>query len=184
THRHHDIIDDEDARIDPAETGDGSVDRYFQTARYLDEALEKYFDDLKESGLYEDSVIMIYGYHNGISDNHTRALSELFDEEITTYKYTELQRVPLRIKLPCMEGKDTKSVYAGQVDFMPTLLYLLGIDSKDYITFGTDMLSDEHDDLVPFRNGDFFTEDYAMVNGVYYDNETGEEIEENDELKE
>src|SRR5699024_9418145 len=62
--------------------------------------------------------------------------------------------------------------------------HLLGIDSKDYITFGTDMLSDEHDDLVPFRNGDFFTEDYAMVNGVYYDNETGEEIEENDELKE
>jgi len=184
THHHPYLIDDEDATIDPAETGDGSVDRYFQTARYLDEALEEYFDDLKESGLYEDSVIMIYGDHYGISDNHTRALSDLFDEEITPYKYAEMQRVPFMLKVPGMEGKGTQSEYAGQVDVMPTLLHLLGIDSKDYITFGTDMLSDEHDDLVPFRNGDFFTEDYAMVNGVYYDNETGEEIEENDEVKE
>src|SRR5699024_7059103 len=122
--------------------------------------------------------------HYGISDNHTRALSEICDEEINSYKYAELQRVPFMLKEPGMEGKGTQSEYAGLVDVMPTLLHIFGIDSKDYITFGTDMLSDEHDDLVPFRNGDFFNEDYAMVNGVYYDNETGEEIEENDELKE
>src|SRR5699024_7091455 len=36
THHHPYLIDPEDATIDPAETGDGSVDRYFQTARYLD----------------------------------------------------------------------------------------------------------------------------------------------------
>src|SRR5699024_5821881 len=51
THHHPYLIDEEDATIDPAETGDGSVDRYFQTARYLDEALEQFFIDLKESGL-------------------------------------------------------------------------------------------------------------------------------------
>src|SRR5699024_4434675 len=38
-------------------------------------------------------------------------------------------------------------------------------------------------DLVAFRNGDFFNEDYAMIKGVYYDNKTGEEIEPNDELE-
>src|SRR5699024_5830885 len=47
THHHPYLIDEEDATIDPAETGDGSVDRYFQTARYLDESLEQFFDDLK-----------------------------------------------------------------------------------------------------------------------------------------
>src|SRR5690625_7291117 len=55
THHHPYLIDDEDATIEPAETGDGSVDRYFQTARYLDESLEQFFDDLKEAGLYDDS---------------------------------------------------------------------------------------------------------------------------------
>src|SRR5690625_5842467 len=73
THHHPYLIDEEDATIDPAETGDGSVDRYFQTARYLDEALEQFFNDLKTAGLYDDSIIMIYGDHYGISDNHLRS---------------------------------------------------------------------------------------------------------------
>lgn len=184
THHHPYLIDDEDATIDPAETGDGSVDRYFQTARYLDESLEQFFNDLKESGLYDDSVIMIYGDHYGISENHKRALGEVFDEEITPYKYAELQRVPFMMKVPGVEGEGTVSEYAGQVDVMPTLLHLLGIDGRDYINFGTDLFSEDHDDLVAFRNGDFFNEDYAMVNGIYYDNDTGEELEPNDELDE
>src|SRR5699024_4584308 len=158
-------------------------DRYFQTARYLDESLEQFFNDLKESGLYEDSVIMIYGDHYGISENHKRALGEIFDEEITPYKYAELQRVPFMIKVHGMEGKGTVYEYAGQVDVMPTLLHLLGIDNQDYINFGTDLFSEDYDDLVAFRNGDFFNVNYAMIKGVYYDNKTGEEIEPNDELE-
>src|SRR5699024_2278499 len=101
--------------------------------------------------------------HYGISENHTRALSELFEEDITPFKYAELQRVPFMIKVPGMEGKGTVSEYAGQIDVMPTLLHLVGIKSQDYIQFGTDMFSEAHNDLVAFRNGDFFTEDYAMV---------------------
>lgn len=183
THHHPYLIDEEDATIEPAETNDGSVDRYFQTARYLDESLEQFFDDLKEAGLYDDSVIMIYGDHYGISENHTRALSEIFEEEVTPYKYAELQRVPFMLKVPGVEGKGTVSEYAGQIDAMPTLLHLLGIKAQDYILFGTDLFSEDHNDLVPFRNGDFFTEDYAMVKGTFYDNHTGEEIEPNEEVE-
>lgn len=183
THHHPYLIDEEDATIAPAETNDGSVDRYFQTARYLDESLEQFFNDLKEAGLYEDSIIMIYGDHYGISENHTRALSELFGEEITPFKYAELQRVPFMIKVPGMKGKGTVDEYSGQVDAMPTLLHLLGIKAQDYIQFGTDLFSEDHNNLIAFRNGDFFTEDYAMVKGVFYDNKTGEEIEPNDELE-
>lgn len=184
THHHPYLIDEEDATIDPAETNDVSVDRYFQTARYLDESLEEFFDYLKEADLYDDSIIMIYGDHYGISDNHTRALSELFGEEVTPFKYAELQRVPFIIKVPGVEGKGTVDEYAGQIDAMPTLLHLLGIKAQDYILFGTDLFSEDHDDLVAFRNGDFFTEDYAKVKGVFYDNKTGEELEPNEELEE
>src|SRR5699024_1351233 len=128
-------------------------------------------------------VIMIYGDHYGISENHKRALGALCAEDITAYKYAELQRVPVMTKVPGMEGKGLVSEYAGQVDVVPTLLHLLGIDHQDYINFGTDLFSEDHDDLVAFRNGDFFNEDYAMIKGVYYDNKTGEEIEPNDELE-
>lgn len=184
THHHPYLIDEEDATIEPAETSSRSVNRYFQTARYLDEALEQFFDDLKEAGLYEDSLIFIYGDHYGISDNHLEALSEIFGEEMTSYKYAQLQRVPFLIKIPGVEGQGTIDEFTGQIDVMPTILHLLGIDAQDYILFGTDMFSEGHDDLIAFRNGDFITEDYAMIKDVFYDNRTGEELESNEELKE
>ena len=184
THHHPYLIDEEDATIEPAETGDGSVDRYFQTARYLDESLEQFFTDLKEADLYDDSIILIYGDHYGISDNHLRALSEIFNEEMTPYKYAELQRVPFMLKVPGIEGRGIVQDYAGQIDVMPTILHLLGIKAQDYIQFGTDLFSEDEDRTVAFRNGDFFTEDYAMVGGVFYDNNTGEELEENEQLSE
>lgn len=178
THHHPYLISDSEATIEPAETGDDSVDTYFQTARYLDESIEEFFADLKEADLYENSVIMIYGDHYGISDNHNRAMSEIIGEEITPLNTADLQRVPFMIRVPGMEGQGTNHEFAGQIDVMPTLLHLLGINAQDYIQFGTDLFSGDHKDFVPFRNGSFMTKEYSYVDGVYYDNETGEKIKE------
>lgn len=182
THHHPYLIDEEDATIEPAETGDGSVDRYFQTARYLDEALEQFFNDLKEAGLYDDSVIVIYGDHYGISDNHNRAMAEIIGEEITPYQYAQLQRVPFLIKIPGVEGKGIVETYSSQIDIMPTLLHLLGIKAQDYIQFGTDMFSEGHKDYVVFRNGDFITPTFSFIKDVFYDTKTGEELEPTEEM--
>ncbi|GAA0489206.1 lipoteichoic acid synthase LtaS1 [Salinibacillus aidingensis] len=176
THHHPYLIDEEDATIAPAETGDPSVDRYFQTARYLDEALKQFFEDLKEAGLYEDSVIMIYGDHYGISENHNRAMKEITGEKITSFKSAQLQRVPFIIKVPGVEGQGINHEYTAMTDVMPTLLHLLGIDAQDYILFGTDMFSKDHKEMVPFRNGDFITDKYSYVDGAFYNNKTGEKI--------
>ena len=70
-------IDQDLTTIPKATTGDASVDNYFQTARYADEALEELFAYLKESGLYDNSVIVMYGDHYGISDNHMKAMSQI-----------------------------------------------------------------------------------------------------------
>ncbi|HLR15552.1 MAG TPA: LTA synthase family protein, partial [Bacillota bacterium] len=182
THHHPYLIDEEDATIDPAETGDGSVDRYFQTARYLDEALEQFFIDLKDSGLYEDSIIMIYGDHYGVSNNHNEAMSQLLDQEITPFTNAQLQRVPFMVRIPGVEGQGTVSNFAGQVDVMPTMLHLVGIKAQDYIQLGTDMFSEDHKQYVPFRNGDFITPEYSMIQDVFYDNETEEPIEPTKEM--
>ena len=183
THHHPYLIDDDDTTIDPAETGDGSVDRYFQTARYLDEALEQFIQDLKDDGLYDDSVILIYGDHYGVSTNHNRAMEELLGEEITPFKNAQLQRVPLLIKVPGVEGKGTVDEYAGQMDVMPTLLHLVGVHGQDYIQFGTDLFSEDHKDFVPFRNGDFITPDYSMIQETFYDTDTGEKLEPTEEME-
>ncbi len=158
--------------INKAETGDPSVDNYFQTARYTDEAIKQAIDQLKEMGLYENSMIVLYGDHYGISHNHNRAMSQVMDKEITPYEGAQLQRVPLFIHVPGMKGGQ-RHTYGGQTDLLPTLLHLLGIDSKEYVQFGSDLLSDDHDQLVPFRNGDFISPSIDSINEKFYDNETG-----------
>nr|WP_308806965.1 LTA synthase family protein [Anoxybacillus caldiproteolyticus] len=175
-------IDQEDATIEPADTGDGSVDRYFQTARYLDEAVKQFFDYLKQSGLYDRSIIILYGDHYGISDNHNQAMSQIIGKEITPFEHAQLQRVPLFIRVPGVKG-GIMHQYGGEIDVLPTLLHLLGIDTKNYIQFGTDLLSPEHQQIVAFRNGDFVTPTVTAINGKYYDSKTGNPIKKNDEIK-
>jgi len=176
THHYPYSMNQEKTTIEPHTTGDRSVDNYFQTARYADEALREFFDYLKESGLYDNSVIIMYGDHYGISDNHRRAMSEVLGKEITDFESAGLQRVPLFIRVPGIEG-GTMHQYGGQIDLLPTLLHLLGVDNKPYVQFGTDLLSDRHDQLVPFRNGDFVGPNYTYTGGKFYDSTTGEEIE-------
>ncbi|QFF99907.1 LTA synthase family protein [Psychrobacillus glaciei] len=158
--------------IDKGNTGDASVDDYFQTARYTDEAIKQAFDQLKKLGLYDNSMIVLYGDHYGISDNHNKAMGKVMGKEITPYDSANLQRVPLFIHVPGMEG-GTNHTYGGQTDLLPTLLHLLGIDTEQFVQFGSDLLSEEHNEVVPFRNGDFVSPTIDSIKEKFYDNKTG-----------
>jgi lipoteichoic acid synthase len=175
-------LDQELATIEPHTTGDSSVDNYFQTVRYADEALKEFFDYLKESGLYENSMIVMYGDHYGISENHKKAMSTVLGTEVGDFENAQLQRVPLFIHIPGVEGGNMHQ-YGGQIDVLPTVLHLLGVDTKGYVQLGTDLFSEDHQTIVPFRNGDFVTEKVTALNGKYYDTTTGEMLEANDEIK-
>lgn len=174
-------MDQEKATIEPHITGDKSVDNYFQTARYSDEALKQFFDDLKESGLYDNSIIVMYGDHYGISENHNKAMKTVLGKEVTPELGAELQEVPLFIHTPGLEG-GVNHTFGGQIDLLPTLLHLLGIDTEKYLHLGTDMLSEEHRELVAFRNGDFVSPTVTAVKDKYYDPATGELLEETEEF--
>ena len=175
-------IVDSEATIPPNTTGDPTVVGYFQTARYADEALEQFFNYLKESGLYDNSIIVMYGDHYGNSENRNKAMGEVIGKEITPFENAGLQRVPLFIRVPGIEG-GINSEYGGQIDLLPTLLHLLGKDTKNYVQFGTDLLSEEHDELVPFRNGDFVSPSLTFVDGKVYDSATGAEVEDDASLQ-
>lgn len=155
-------LDEEDKLIDPYTSNDGTVNRYFQTVRYMDEAVKNFITDLKESGLYENSVIVMYGDHYGISENHNKAMSQYLGKEVTPVVSTQLQEVPLIIHVPGQEGK-TISKVSGQIDLKPTIMHLLGIDTKEDIQFGSDIFSSQHENLAILRDGRFITEDYVFA---------------------
>ncbi|MBC6309611.1 LTA synthase family protein [Listeria sp. FSL L7-1582] len=168
-------ISEDEATIKPAETGDASVDSYFQTARYLDESVKSFVQYLKDSGLYENSVIVMYGDHYGISDNHAQAMSKVLGTDYDAYQNAQAQRVPFMVRVPGVEG-GVKDTYGGEIDILPTLLHLLGTDTKNYVQLGNDLLSKDAKQVVPFRNGDFITPAYSMIGGKFYNQKTGEEI--------
>lgn len=168
-------LDEGDTDFPAGDFGDSIVNHYFQTAHYMDEALKQFFDDLKKSGLYDNSIIVLYGDHYGISENHNDAMAKVMGKEITPFENAQLQRVPLFIHVPGVKG-GVMHEYAGDVDVRPTILHLLGIDTKDYIEFGTDLLSKQHRQIVPFRNGDFVTPQYTYVSGKCYSNATGKQV--------
>lgn len=168
-------VDPSEATIASPNTGDATVDGYVQTARYLDEAVRQFITDLKKNGLYDNSVILIYGDHYGISENHNKAMGQLIGETVTPAKFMDLQRTGLFLKVPGIKGH-VDPTYASQVDVMPTILHLTGIDAKPYTLFGTDLLSKKHRQVVVFRNGDFITPEIKSINGVFYDNQTNEQL--------
>lgn len=169
-------LDEEDKLIDPYTSNDGTVNRYFQTVRYMDEALKNFITDLKESGLYEDSVIVMYGDHYGISENHNTAMSQYLGKEVTPFVSTQLQRVPLIIHVPGQEGK-TISKVSGQIDLKPTISHLMGIDTKKDIQFGGDVFSGQHEDFTILRDGRFITKDYVYAGEKCWDKGTEKETD-------
>lgn len=172
--------EDKDSSFTTVDTGSDSVDSYFETAHYLDQSLEEFFTYLKKAGLYDNSMFVIYGDHYGISDTENKKLATALgksSDDWTSFDDTQLQRVPLMFLIPNSGGNGGIShTYGGEVDVLPTMMHLLGISSKRYIQFGTDLFSSEHDQVVAFRNKDFITPNYTSISGVIYDNSTGKKI--------
>lgn len=171
-------LDEEDRSIEPYDSNSNTLNHYFPTVRYTDEAIEEFFNELKTAGLYEDSIIIIMGDHDGISANHNRAMSQyLGKEEITPYDLLKLQRVPLFIHIPGHDQGEVMTKVAGQIDIKPTLLHLIGIETDNDIYFGNDLFHNDRKGYIAFRNGDFISEEHIYTADTCYDRISGEIIE-------
>lgn len=164
----------DEANIDKYDSNSKTLNQYIQTVRYMDDSLKEFFDLLKESGLYDESIIVLYGDHYGISEYHNKAMSMfLGKDEITPYDHIQLQRVPLFIHIPGYEKNKVMSNIGGQIDLKPTLMNLLGLEPGKDISFGTDLFSEERKPYVALRNGSFITNDAIYTESSCYDRLTG-----------
>lgn len=168
-------LDEEDRSIEPYDSNSNTLNNYFPTVRYMDEAIELFFQYLKDVDLYDDSVIIIMGDHDGISANHNQAMSMYLEkEEITPYDYFKLQRVPLFIHIPGHGKGEVVEKISGQIDLKPTILHMVGIETDHDIYFGNDLFHDDRKEFIAFRNGDFITDELLYTSGICYKGETGE----------
>ncbi|MFA9493516.1 LTA synthase family protein [Streptococcus sp. E17BB] len=163
-----------------AKTKDDTINGYFATANYLDASIKAFFDYLKASGLYDKSIIVMYGDHYGISNSRNTELASLIGknpETWTDYDNAMLQRVPFMIHIPSMDKGFISQTFGGEVDALPTLMHLMGIDNQAFIQLGQDLLSKDNQQIVAFRTSNHvIAPDYTSYAGKIYKTETGEEI--------
>lgn len=170
--------EDTDPNFTAPNTGNTTVDNYFVTAHYLDQSLQEFFNYLQKTGLDQKSIVMIYGDHYGISNTENKSLATVLGKDPnnwTNFDNMQLQRVPLMFVIPGTTGGHVEHTYGGEIDTLPTLLHLLGISTKRYTFFGTDLFSPEHRQVVAFRDNNFITPKFTSIGNTIYDNATGKE---------
>ncbi|MDQ0973986.1 lipoteichoic acid synthase [Neobacillus niacini] len=106
------------------------VGNYFQSVRYTDEQIGLFIKQLKKLGIYDESVILIYGDHSGLHGAPVTEKDKTILKEVLGHEYTMQDRfvVPVLFTVPGLFTGEKYSNLGGQVDLMPTLLNLLGIE--------------------------------------------------------
>ena len=114
------------------------LNRYKNSAYYIDGLLSKVFDELKKRGLTENTLIVLTGDH-GQEINDTR--QNFWGHNSNFAKYQT--RVPLLIWWPGKEGGE-KAYRTSHFDIVPTLMkhiFHCHNHARDY-SLGTDLLDD------------------------------------------
>lgn len=168
---------------------------YLNSAAYTDYAIGQLLEDLRLEGLYENSIFVLYGDHSGlVKEAETdRVMKDILGKD---YDFEEVMRVPLIIHLP-EQGlhvpesngnfKQKVSIAGGQLDFLPTMAYLMGFPELDTIYLGQNLLTAktgfvaQHTFMV---KGSFFLDDIAYEmsrdgifdNGRAWNTKTGEPV--------
>lgn len=113
----------------PKEIDESYLGGYFESVHYTDAQIEMFFNKLKEINLLNNSVIAIYGDHSGVHKYYNNDIQKLNFEDNWWKEYDH--KIPLII-YSLNAPAETISVSGGQVDILPTICYLLGIDETLY----------------------------------------------------
>ena len=138
------------------------IGNYLQAIHYFDYSLGILMEELKEAGIYEDSVIAIYGDHFAIQENEETdvLMSNLIGNE---YGPEDVMNIPLLIHVPGEELGYTNSKIGSQLDFFPTILNIMGYENDKGIVFGRDLNNFQGINFVApqtiMNEGSFLTEE-------------------------
>lgn len=114
---------------------------YLQAVCYTDKAIGEFISYLKDNNLYKNSIIVIYGDHFGLSSKDKKTNENVSDFLGYDYDFDEMMKVPLIINIPEENVNQTIETVGGQIDFMPTILNLMGIKNKNPFIFGNDLVN-------------------------------------------
>ncbi|MFC3747440.1 LTA synthase family protein [Paenibacillus sp. GCM10012306] len=153
------------------------VGDYIRSQNYADEAFGQFVAELKANGVWDNSLIMIYGDHMGLPiyslDHDDKALmQEIYDHD---YGYANMMNIPLIIHGGGITNPQVLDQVGGEVDIMPTAAALLGVSMENNLHFGQDLLS-QPVNLLPQRyylpSGSFIASSGLLIPGSSFEDNT------------
>ncbi|GGG15703.1 sulfatase [Paenibacillus abyssi] len=171
-------------QLDLGDMNDTLFGDYLQSVHYVDAAFGELVERLKAEGLWDTSILLIYGDHDN-SIREWEPFEKFLGQPLSPLDRQQiLKQVPLLIHLPDGAHAGVYGQAGGQTDLAPTLLHLLGISSADKAMIGTPLLTERPlaGKSVVFRNGAYTdgthyfvpSGDGVIENGTCYELATGE----------
>ena len=91
-----------------------------------------FIDELDKEGLLDRSIVAIYGDHFAVPRDKKEELAEYLKiKDMDEYNWVKHLRVPMLIHFPGGSHKGVNHTAGGGVDFMPTILNIMGVESSD-----------------------------------------------------
>ena len=160
--------------IDVGKYKDTFFGNYLEAVNYADYAFGILIDELKQSGLYEDTAILIFGDHNGLS-MYDEELQEFLKESNSDLTDVELKlnyiRVLCGMKIPGVNEHIKIDKVINKLDLKPTFAFLNNLE--DGFSLGTNIFASK--DFVCLNNGRIITQNYYF-DEEWYNIATGEEV--------
>ena len=127
--------------IDVGKYKDTFLGNYLESVNYADYAFGIFIDKLKEANLYDDTVILLFGDHNGL-DMYNEDMLDFLKQIDSNLTDTDIKlnyiRVACGMKIPGIENmKIEKPV--SKLDIKPTFAYLINGDAG--FSLGTNMFA-------------------------------------------
>ena len=105
---------------------------YFESIRYTDTQIGEFLKQLDAEGLLDNTVIVIEGDHTGVHKYYNSSIEKLSHKE-DWYLDNGHHTMPFIIWSKDINEGKTYDTIGGQVDIMPTMLYLLGVENDKYL---------------------------------------------------
>jgi lipoteichoic acid synthase len=132
----------ENMEFDAGEFNGTFFGNYAKAIHYADSALGQFIERLDKDGLMENSVVVLYGDHNGITKKELEEIREYLElGENEDLGLLEMRKVPLLIHLPGDKRAGLQEKVGGQVDLFPTVANIMGLEPQ--YCMGSDLLNGE-----------------------------------------
>ncbi|TLS50210.1 LTA synthase family protein [Paenibacillus antri] len=170
---HHPFIPPESKEmIELPEEWEGTdIGNYVKMTNYSDRALGEFIAALKAEGLWEQSMLVVYGDHFGVSAHSLKEDDRKLLEQALGHEYDPrtVHNIPYIVTVPGFtdEGFVSEKL-GGQIDFMATAANLLGISLSSHVQFGQDLLNST-DNILGSRfylpTGSFYNDEIMYISG-------------------